>query len=51
MEKIKQMIAESGKMRVAEAVAYVMHRIPDADKKMVTAVAKEVIIESKRYMR
>jgi hypothetical protein len=48
--EIRQMIAESGKMRVAEAVAYVMHRLPGADKKMVTAEAKEMIAEAKRYM-
>ena len=50
METIRQMIAESGKMRVAEAVAYVMHRIPDADKKVVTKEAKEMIADAKRYM-
>lgn len=50
MERIRQMIAESGKMRVAEAVAYVMHRIPDADKKAVTKEAKELIKEAKKYM-
>lgn len=50
MEKIRQMIAESGKMRVADAVAYVMIRIPDADKKAVTKEAKELIAETKKYM-
>ena len=50
MEKIRQMIAESGKIRVADAVAYVMHRIPDADKKAVTKEAKELIAEAKKHM-
>lgn len=50
MEKIRQMIAESGKMRVKEAVAYVMIRIPDADKKVVTKEAKDLITEAKKYM-
>ena len=48
--EIRKMIAESGKMRVNEAVAYVMLRMPDADKKMVRAEAKELIAEAKRYM-
>lgn len=49
MKKIREMIAESGKMRVTEAVAYVMARIPDADKKMVRVEAKEMITEAKKY--
>ena len=49
MKKIREMIAESGKMRVTEAVAYVMSRIPDADKKMVRVEAKEMITEAKKY--
>jgi hypothetical protein len=36
MRQIREMIAESGKMKVAEAVAYVMRNLPDADKKAVT---------------
>ena len=48
--EIRKMIAESGKMRVTEAVAYVMRRLPDADKKMVRTEAKEMIAEAKRYM-
>jgi hypothetical protein len=48
--EIRKMIAESGKMRVNEAVAYVMHRMPDADKKLVKAEAKELIAEANRYM-
>ena len=48
--EIRKMIAESGKMRINDAVAYVMRRMPDADKKMVRAEAKELIAEAKRYM-
>jgi hypothetical protein len=50
MEKIRQMIAESGKMKVSEAVAYVMTRMPEVDKKVVTKEAKELIAEAKKYM-
>lgn len=49
MERIRQMIAESGKMKVSEAVAYVMTRIPNADKKLVRVEAKEMITEAKKY--
>ena len=49
-DRIREMIAESGKMKVSEAVAYVMARIPRADKKEVTTQAKELIAEAKRYM-
>ena len=49
-DQIREMIAESGTMKVAEAVAYVMARIPAANKKEVTAQAKELIAEAKRYM-
>jgi hypothetical protein len=48
--EIRKMIAESGKMRVTEAVAYVMRRLPDADQKMVRTEAKEMIAEAKRCM-
>jgi len=40
--EIRKMIAESGKMRVNEAVAYVMHRMPDADKKMVKKLRVQI---------
>ena len=50
VDEIRKMIAESGKLRIGEAVAYVMRRMPDADKKMVRAAAKELIAEAKRYM-
>jgi len=48
--EIRKMIAESGKMRINDVVAYVMQRMPDADKKMVRTEAKEMIAEAKRYM-
>jgi hypothetical protein len=48
-DRIREMIAESGKMKVSEAVAYVMSRIPGVDKKEVTTQAKELIAEAKRY--
>ena len=47
--EIRKMIAESGKLRINEAVAYVMLRIPDADKKLVSAEAREMIAEAKRF--
>ena len=49
MSKIREMIAESGKMKVSEAVAYVMRRIPEADKKVVAREAKEMIAEAKKF--
>ena len=48
--EIRKMIAESGKMRINDVVAYVMLRMPDVDKKMVRTEAKEMIAEAKRYM-
>jgi hypothetical protein len=48
--EIRKMIAESGKMRINDVVAYVIQRMPDADKKMVRTEAKEMIAEAKRYM-
>ena len=48
--EIRKMIAESGKLKINDAVAYVIQRIPDADKKIVRAEAKEMIAEAKRYM-
>lgn len=50
MSKIREMIAESGKMKVKDAVAYVMLRLPNADKKEVTQEAKEMIAEAKKYI-
>jgi len=47
--EIRKMIAESGKLRIGEAVAYVIRRMPDADKKLVRAEAKEMIAEAKRF--
>jgi hypothetical protein len=37
-------------MRINDVVAYVIQRMPDADKKMVRTEAKEMIAEAKRYM-
>ena len=48
--EIREMIAESGKMRINEAVAYVMRRMPHADKQMVRKEAKEMIEEARKYM-
>jgi hypothetical protein len=47
--KIREMIAESGKLKVTDAVAYVMRKLPEADKKMVTSEAKEMIAEAKKF--
>lgn len=47
--EIRKLIAESGKMRIADAMAYVLHRMPDADKKIIRAEAKEMIAEAKRF--
>ena len=51
MTNFREMIAESGKMKVADAVAYVMQRVPDADKKVVTKEAKDLIAAAKRFNR
>lgn len=49
--KIREMIAESGKLKVSEAVNYVMMRLPDSDKKVVAREAKELIAEAKKYLK
>ena len=49
--KIREMIAESGKLRVTDAVTYVVMRMPDADKKMVAREAKEMITEAKKFLK
>ena len=51
MSKIREMIAESGKMKVTDAVAYVMRNMPEADKKEVTREAKEMISDAKKFNR
>jgi len=51
VRQIREMIAESGKMKVAEAVAYVMRNLPDADKKAVAKEAKEMISEARKFNR
>ncbi len=43
------MIAESGKLKVTEAVDYVLQRMPEADKKTVKEEAKEMIAEAKLF--
>lgn len=48
--KIRELIAESGKLNVRDAVSYVMFRMPEADKKEVAKEAKELIKEAKRYL-
>lgn len=50
MSKIREMIAESGKLKVKDAVEYVMRRLPDANKKEVTREAKELIADAKKHM-
>ena len=49
--KIREMIAESGKLNINEAVAYVMMRKPEADKKVVRIEAKEIITEAKKFLK
>ena len=49
--KIREMIAESGKLRINEAVAYVVMRMPHADKRVVRNEAKEIITEAKRFLK
>ena len=46
--KIREMIAESGKLKVTDAVAYVMRKLPNADKKEVTNEAKEMMKVDKK---
>jgi hypothetical protein len=48
--EIREMIAESGKMRIKDVVDYFKHRAPEADMKIVKAQAKEMIAEAKKYM-
>jgi hypothetical protein len=49
--KIREMIAESGKLKVSDAVDYVMRREPDADKKAVAREAEEMITEAKKFLK
>lgn len=50
MQKVRELIAESGKLKVSDAVAYVMNILPNANKKEVTQEAKQMISEAKKYM-
>ena len=50
VQKIRETIAESGKMKVSDVVNYFKHRAPEADIKIVKAEAKEMIKEAKKYM-
>jgi hypothetical protein len=51
INQIREMIAESGKMKVSEAVSYVKARAPHADIKSVKEQAKEMIAEAKAWNR
>ena len=47
--KIREIIAESGKMKIADVVAYFKSRYPKADMKIVREEAKEIIEEAKKF--
>jgi predicted SnoaL-like aldol condensation-catalyzing enzyme len=49
--KIRETIAESGKTRINDMVAYIKGRYPDADAKLVRSTARELAAEIKRSMR
>jgi hypothetical protein len=48
--KIRQIIAESGKMKISDIVSYFGKLYPTADPKIVRAEAKELISEAKKFM-
>jgi hypothetical protein len=48
--QIREKIAESGKMKIKDIVAYFKAFAPDADISVVKAEAKEMIKEAKQYM-
>jgi hypothetical protein len=50
VQKIRETIAESGKMKVSDVVNYFKRFAPEADIKIVKAEAKEMIREAKKYM-
>ena len=50
-EPNREMIAESGKMKVSEVVSYFKARAPHADIKSVKEQAKEMIAEAKAWNR
>jgi len=51
MTKIREMIAESGKLKISEAVEYVLRRMPEADRKIVKLEATEIITEAKKFLK
>jgi hypothetical protein len=48
--QIRERIAESGKMKIKDIVAYFKVRFPDAEMSIVKREAKEMIKEAKQYM-
>jgi hypothetical protein len=51
INQIREMIAESGKMKVSEVVSYFKARAPHADIKSVKEQAKEMIAKAKSFNR
>ena len=49
--QIREMIAESGKMKVADAVSYVKSRAPHADIKIVKEQARSILAEARKFNR
>ena len=49
--QIREMIAESGKMKVADAVSYVKSSAPHADIKIVKEQARSIIAEARKFNR
>lgn len=45
---IRECIAESGKSKVSDMKAYVLHRYPNVDKKLLASTAKELSDEIKK---
>lgn len=50
VQKIRETISESGKMKVSDILNYFKKVAPDADLKIVKEQATEMIKEAKRYM-
>jgi predicted SnoaL-like aldol condensation-catalyzing enzyme len=49
--KIRETIAESGKTRINDMVAYIKCKYPNADVKLVRSTARELVAEIKRSLR
>jgi hypothetical protein len=49
INQIREMVAESGKMKVSDVVNYFKARAPQADIKLVKQQAKEMIAEAKSF--